>query len=69
MGRQKYHEYVSAGQGLDCENNTLDKEAFVIMLTCINGRWKIPRRSKVTGQDTGYVATFSGRPFHDLRCS
>jgi hypothetical protein len=28
----------------------------------------IPRRSQVTGQDTGCVATFPGRPFHDLRC-
>jgi hypothetical protein len=27
------------------------------------------RRSQVTGQDTGCVATFPGRPFHDLRCS
>jgi hypothetical protein len=31
--------------------------------------WDRLRRSQVTGQDTGCVATFPGRPFHDLRCS
>jgi hypothetical protein len=30
---------------------------------------KYQGRSQVTGQDIGCVATFSGRPFHDLRCS
>ncbi|VEN48280.1 unnamed protein product [Callosobruchus maculatus] len=39
---KKFHGYVNCGTNLNDDSNALAKEAFVIMLVCINGTWKLP---------------------------
>lgn len=37
-----FHGYVNCGVNINDDNNELAKEVFVLLVTCINGTWKLP---------------------------
>jgi len=50
---KEYHGYVNFGAELYMDSNELAKDAFVLMVVCVNGRWKLPVGYFLTNSLTG----------------
>lgn len=53
------HGYVNFGTELNDDRNELAKEAFVLLIVCINGTWKLPVGYFLTNGLNGLTKAFN----------